>query len=94
MRENIHTSMCLILNGYQDRAVRISSPNSIIFVFVGLDERRSFERKVDTRHELLARILDGGDRMKKRDQLEQPRDLRTRAAKCIEADGGIFEHLV
>jgi hypothetical protein len=95
MRKNIHTSMCLIQNGYQDRAVRISNPNSVIFLFVGLDERRSFERKVDTRDELLARILDGGGCMKKRgDQLEQPRDLRTRVAECIEVDGGIFEHLV
>jgi hypothetical protein len=50
---------------------------------------------VDTRDELLARILDGAGRMKKRgDELEQWRDLRTRVAKCIEVDGGIFEHLV
>jgi hypothetical protein len=54
-----------------------------------------YKRKVDTRDELLARILDGAGRMKKRgDQLEQPRNLRTRVAKCIEVDGGIFERLV
>jgi len=45
MRKNIHTSMFLILNGYKNRAVRISSPNSVIFVFVGLDERRSLQEK-------------------------------------------------
>jgi len=50
-----------------------------------------FKRKVDIRDELLARILDGDGRMKKRgDQLKQPCDLRTRVAKCIEIDGGIF----
>jgi hypothetical protein len=54
-----------------------------------------YKRKVGTRDELLARILDDDGRMKIRgDQLEQPRDLRTRVAKFIEVDGGIFEHLV
>jgi hypothetical protein len=54
-----------------------------------------YKRKVDTRDELLARILDGAGLMKKRGvQLEQLHDLRTRVAKCIEVDGGIFEHLV
>jgi hypothetical protein len=54
-----------------------------------------YKRKVGARDELLARILDGDGRMKKRgDQPEQPHDLRIRVAKCIEVDGGIFEHLV
>jgi hypothetical protein len=50
-----------------------------------------YKRKVETRDELLARILDAAGRTKARgDQLEQPRHLRTRVAKCVEADGGIF----
>ena len=54
-----------------------------------------YKRKVDTRDELVARILDGAGRMKKRgDQLEKPRDLRKWVAKFIEVDGGIFEQLV
>ena len=63
---------------------------------MGLDEERSLKRKVDTRDELLARILDAAARIKEReDQLRRTkRDLRTRVAKCIEVDGGIFEHLL
>ena len=53
------------------------------------------KRKVDTRDELLARILDGAACIKKRDQPRRnTRDLRTRVAKCTEADGGILEHLL
>jgi hypothetical protein len=53
------------------------------------------KRKVDTRDELLARILNAAARIKKReDQLRRTtRDLCTRVAKCTEVDGGIFEHL-
>jgi hypothetical protein len=55
-----------------------------------------YNRKVDTRDELLARILDAAARIKKReDQLRRTtRDLRTRVAKGSEVDGGIFEHLL
>ena len=53
-------------------------------------------RKVDTRDELLARVLDVAASIKKReDQLRRTtRDLRTRVAKCTEVDGGIFERLL
>jgi len=91
MKKNIHTSKCLILNGYQDRAVRISSPNSFIFVFVVSNEGRSFERKVDTRDESLARILDGDGRMKERgDQLEQPRDLGNELQSALKLTVGFL----
>jgi hypothetical protein len=55
-----------------------------------------YKRNVDARDEVLARILDAAARIKKReDQLRRTtRDLRTRVAKCIEVDGGIFEHLL
>jgi hypothetical protein len=55
-----------------------------------------YKRKLDTRDELLARILDAAACIKKReDQLGQTlRDLSTRVAKCTEVDGGIFEHLL
>ena len=43
--EKVHMTMCLILKGYRDRAVWISRPNSIRFLFVGLDERRSVLKK-------------------------------------------------
>jgi hypothetical protein len=51
-----------------------------------------YKRKVDEKDELLARILDAAARVKKReDKLRlRTRDLRTRAAKGIEGEGGIF----
>jgi hypothetical protein len=55
-----------------------------------------YERKVDTRDELLAGTLDAAASTKKHeDQLRRKtRDLRTRLAKCFEFDGGIFGHLL
>jgi len=52
------------------------------------------KRKVDIPDELLASILDAAARLKKReDQVRRSKcDLRSRDAKCAEADGGIFEH--
>jgi hypothetical protein len=51
---------------------------------------------VATRDELLARILDGAGCVTKcEDQLRRTiLDLRTRAAKCTEVDGGILEQLL
>ena len=51
---------------------------------------------MDTLYELLARILDVAASLKDcADQLRRTtRNLRTRAAKCIEVDGGIFERLL
>jgi len=55
-----------------------------------------YKRKVDTTDELLASVLDAAARVKKReDQVRRSKcDLRSRVAKCAEADGGIFEHLL
>jgi len=50
---------------------------------------------VDTRDELLVRILDAAARTQKREDLKRTtRELRTRLVKCAETDCGIFEHLV
>jgi len=59
-----------------------------------MEEERCKKNKVDTRDELLARILHAITRTKKReDQLRRTtRDLYTRFAKCTEDGGGIFEH--
>jgi len=38
-------TMFLILNGYRDRAIKISGHNSVRFLFVGLDEERSLQKK-------------------------------------------------
>ena len=51
---------------------------------------------MDTADELLDCILDAAGCVKIReDQLRRTtRDLRKRVAKCIEADGGILEHIL
>ena len=53
-------------------------------------------KKVDTRDELLVNILDVIDCIKERqDALRRTtRHVFTPVAKCIDADGGIFEHLL
>jgi hypothetical protein len=55
-----------------------------------------YKRNMDTRDEMVARILDAAARIKKReDQLRRTtRDLRTRFSKCTEVHGGILEHLL
>jgi len=54
------------------------------------------KRKMGTRDELLSRILDAADRIKKHeDQLRRKtRDLHILVTKCIESDSGIFEYLL
>ena len=54
------------------------------------------KRKVDTREELLALILDVAAGTKKReDQLRRKtRDIRTRVAKVIVVEGGISEYIL
>jgi hypothetical protein len=63
---------------------------------VGLDEERSLQKKSVYMKKLFARILDAAVNIKKcEDQLRRKtRDLRTRVAKCIEVNGGIFEYLL
>jgi hypothetical protein len=55
-----------------------------------------YRKKVDTRDELLVNILDVIACIKERqDALRRTtRHVFTRVAKCIDVDGGIFEHLL
>jgi hypothetical protein len=87
----------LFLNVTETKPVCISGYNSVRFLFEGLDKERSLqEKKVDTPDELLASIFDVAVRIKRRnDRFRQTTtDLRTRVAKCIVVDGGIFEHIL
>ena len=45
IREKVHMTMCLILNGYWDTAVWISRHNYVRFWFMGFDEEQSLEMK-------------------------------------------------
>jgi len=64
---------------------------------VGLDEKRSLQRKSKHREELVARIMHSAAVIKQERQDDLRRATRTfakRVEKCIEVDGGIFEHLL
>jgi len=59
-------------------------------------KREVYRKKVDKRDELLVNILDVIACIKERqDSLRRTtRHVLTRVAKCIDADGGIFEQLL
>jgi hypothetical protein len=52
-----------------------------------------YKEKVNTRDELLARIMDGAALIKERqdDLRRTTRTITTRGSKCIEVGGGIFD---
>jgi len=82
-------NMCIILNGYRDRDVRNCRSNFVRGLSI---KSKVFERDVDTREEMLSRILGAAVRtMEHAVQLRRTtRDLRKRVAKFTEVDGGIF----
>ena len=56
-----------------------------------------YKEKVNTRDELVARIMNSAALIKQERQDDFRRATRTvakRVEKCIELDGGIFEHLL
>ena len=56
-----------------------------------------YKEKVNTRHELVARITNSAALIKQEHQDDLRRATRTvakRVEKCIEVYGGIFEHLL
>ena len=67
------------------------------FLSVELDEKRSLQRKINTRDELVARIMNSAVLVKqeRQDNLRKAtRTIAKRAEECIEVDSGIFEHLL
>jgi hypothetical protein len=60
-------------------------------------ESEIYKEKVNSRDELVARIMNSAALIKQERQDEFRRGTRTvvkRVEKCIEVDGGIFEHLL
>jgi hypothetical protein len=66
------------------------------FCLWGWMKSEVYRKKVDTRNELLVNILDVIACLKERqDALRQTtRHVLTRVTKCVDVDGGIFEHLL
>jgi hypothetical protein len=67
------------------------------FFLWGWMESEVDKEKVNTREELVARIMNSAAFIKQQRQDDLRRATRTvakRVEKCIEVDGGIFEHLL
>ena len=67
------------------------------FCLWGWMESEVYKEKVKTRDELVARIINSAALIKQVRQDDLRRAIRTianRVEKCIEVDGGIFEHLL
>jgi len=88
--------MCPIFNGCEDEAV-CSWRVQIRFLSVGMDEKRSLERKSKHKRRIGHLHMDSAALIKQERQDDLRRATRTvakRVEKCIEVDGGIFEHLL
>jgi hypothetical protein len=62
-----------------------------------MDEKRSLQEKVNARDELVARVMNSVALIKQERQDDLRRATRTiakRVEKCIQVDGGVFEHLI
>jgi hypothetical protein len=62
-----------------------------------MDEKRSLQRKVKARDELVVRIMNSAALIKQEHQDDLRRATRTiakRVDKCNEVNGGFFEHLI
>jgi len=64
---------------------------------VRMDEGEVYKEKVNTTDKLVARIMNSAALIQQERQDDLGRATRTvakRVEKCIEVDGGIFEHLL
>ena len=67
------------------------------FCMWGWIKREIYKEKVNTRDELVALIMNSAALIKQKRQDDFRRTTRTtaeRVEKCIEVEGGIFEHLL
>jgi hypothetical protein len=66
------------------------------FCLWGRTKSEVYNEKLNTRDELVARIMNSATLIKQEHQDDRRRATRTvanRVEKCTEVDGGIFEHL-
>jgi len=86
--------MCPIFSGCEDTAV--CSWQVQIRCLWGWMKSEIYKEKVNTRDELVARVTNSATFIKQERQDDVRRATRTfakKVEKCIEVDGGIFEHL-
>ena len=84
-------------NAARSVATKVPILYSFRFLSVGTDKKRSLQKKVNIRDEVVARIMNSAAVIKQERQYDLRRATRTvakRVEKCTEVDGGIFEHLL
>jgi hypothetical protein len=82
--------------GCRDSTVRFYRPNSVRnFLWIWM-KSEVYKRRVNVPLASFSRILDAAARRKGSEVqlIRTAREIRTRVAKCIEVDGGVFEHLL
>jgi len=88
--------MCPIFNGCEDTAVW-SWRVQVKLLSVGMDENEVHKEKINTGHDLVARVVNSAALVKQERQDDLRRATRTVAKKdemSIEIEGWIFEHLL
>jgi hypothetical protein len=94
--EKLRTNVYLILNGYRDRIIWISSSNSL-GLFCGFEWRIKFKKKGGYTWLIARSHLEAATRNKEehKNQIRwKTRDFHSRVAYCTEIDDGIFEYLL
>jgi len=78
-------------------ATKVPRPYSFRFCLWRWMKSEVYKEKVNTRDKLVARIMNSAALIKQERQDNLRRATRTiakRVEKCVEVDGGIFEHLL
>ena len=88
--------MCPIFNGCEEKLLEFGRYRSD-FCLWGWMNSEVYKEKVHIRDELVTRIMNSAALIKQEHQDDLRRAKHTiakRVEKCIEVDGGIFEHLL
>jgi hypothetical protein len=87
----------IVCGGHVQRPPRSQNIIPLDFLLWGWMKSEVYKEKVNSRDELVARIMNSAALLKQERQDDIRRATRTnvkRVDKCIEIDGGIFEHLL
>jgi len=93
--KKVRLNVCPILNAYLDKAVWISRPNSVGFLSLAFDLKRSLQNKSGYMRRITRSNFGCCYPHKGEDQLRRTQQAiwGTRVEQCTEDDDRIFEHL-
>jgi len=91
--ERVHISRHLILKGYWDIVVWMSRPNTIKYLFAGMDEEQRVQKKGGCTRRIECSHLGCHWLHKETWRSTQTTcDLHIWVTKCIEVESGVFKH--